>query len=259
MFSYGLKALTAALALLSTNGFIMSRPSPIKQSLKHRVSSNRVVKTVLNSEPEEPRPIVDISRRKMSGEDSDRDLDFGDFSSSGEELTSDAPPEIGLNEISPDVIDYKPWTGFPKQPLTNNKFLNPDSLSWSDSLTSPDSALTEARRQARLSSNVWLSSSTSSTYNNLKTKNLKGQLAGTYGTVDIDPEILMKMEGTRKILGNAVEPLSSIDGTFRFKYNGPVKHRSGMEAWCTHLLESEGLEVKGVYFECRRTRDSDEY
>lgn len=152
--------------------------------------------------------------------------------------------------------DYKPWTGFPKQEITNNKFLN--DLEWADKATNPDESLEEARRQARLSNNVWLATSENEEYLANIEKQMDGILAGTYKKVPIDPTILSQIDSTLKTLGSSCEILSAEEGTFRFKYNGPVKHRSGMEAWCEKMLRDEGVEVRGVYFECRRTRDAED-
>lgn len=194
---------------------------------------------------------MEISRKKMAGED--LGVDFNDFGTSSEDISSDAPPDSP--DQSPDVIDYKPWTGFPKRELSHNRFVSdPD---WNDDST-PDTALEGAQREARKNNAVWMPEEVSAEFNGNREAQMEGVLAGTYKQVPVDPHVLSTVSRTLSVLGPTAQLLSSIDGTFRFKYNGPVKHRAGMEAWCEKMLREDGAAVRGVRFECRRTRDLDE-
>ena len=166
-----------------------------------------------------------MSRRKLAGEDLGQD--FGDFSGGGEDFSSDAPPDSPGQ--SPDIVDYKPWTGFPKRPLSHNRFVtDPD---WLDD-SSPDAALESAQREARKSDSQWLPEEVSAKFLAKREDRMEGVLAGTYKKVEIEPQILSTVSRTLSVLGPTAQILSAIDGTFRFKYSGPVKHRAGMEAWC---------------------------
>mmetsp|Transcript_25157 Transcript_25157/g.50165 ORF Transcript_25157/g.50165 Transcript_25157/m.50165 type:complete len:213 (+) Transcript_25157:1103-1741(+) len=194
---------------------------------------------------------VEISRRKMAGED--LGVDFTDFTAPVEDISSDAPPSSP--DQSPELIDYKPWTGFPKRELSHNRFVSDPS--WLDAST-PDVALEGARREARKNDGAWLPPSVALGFAEGREGPMAGVLAGTYDAVAVDPGVVSTVSRTLAVLGSAAELLSAVDGTFRFKYNGPVKHRAGMEAWCEKMLREDGAEVRGVRFECRRTRDADE-
>jgi len=183
--------------------------------------------------------------------------------------------EIGLFRKSLDIIEtytdpflgpdvevprnVAKWHGkpirlsYPKKDYMNNRFTKEEDVTPFDDFA-PYKARKTAVFYARSKNTEWMKTEVAQEYHDgqrapyIKYKTLMG----TMREGEKDPATVEAIQPALKILGSIVR-LLSIEGEdntiFRFKYNGLIKNRFGMECWTQTLIRDCDVECDNVVFE----------
>eukprot|EP00612_Vaucheria_litorea_P002330 CAMPEP_0171454236 /NCGR_PEP_ID=MMETSP0945-20130129/1606_1 /TAXON_ID=109269 /ORGANISM="Vaucheria litorea, Strain CCMP2940" /LENGTH=89 /DNA_ID=CAMNT_0011979225 /DNA_START=118 /DNA_END=384 /DNA_ORIENTATION=- len=75
----------------------------------------------------------------------------------------------------------------------------------------------------------------------------------------IDDKIKESIREPLRVLGNAAELIDTKNEVCTFKYNGPIKHKFGMESYARMMITETCSNIKDVKFVTNRVRDPLDY